>query len=400
MQQAKSDHQLLITFAVLLVAINLRPAIAAIGPLADLIEAHTTLNASGIGLLSALPVFFMGTGALFVGLLRYIFGEKQGISIGILIIAVSCFGRHWMNNDSGLLITAICAGLGIAMVQALMPAFIKRHSGSNTGRMIGFYSAAIVAGAAVAAASTAKLAQYSNWISALSFWGYLALAGLALWLVMLNSIAHSEPEQSREVEEKIAYWKKQRSWSLLFFFGIGTGAFMLILAWLPPYYTSLGETQVFSGYLLAGFTLIELVTAFLISGLIHRYPDRRGPLVLSLTLVISGLACLIVAPLPLMWAAVGLSGVGIGLLFPLSLIITVDHIENPKQAGDLSAFVTGGGYLIASLAPFLAGIIRDQFSDLTQAWLAMGGGIVTLVFLAIRYSPDSYLSFRKQLNAD
>jgi CP family cyanate transporter-like MFS transporter len=112
--------------------------------LADLIETYTELNSSGIGLLSTLPIFFMGVGALCVKFLRSLFGEERGIGIGLAIIVVSCFGRFWLHTTIGLIVTAIGAGIGIATVQALMPAFIKRHFGGGTGRIIGFYSSAIV----------------------------------------------------------------------------------------------------------------------------------------------------------------------------------------------------------------------------------------------------------------
>ena len=57
----------------------------------------------------------------------------------------------------------------------------------------------------------------------------------------------------------------------------------------------------------------------------------------------------------------------------------------------------GGGYIIASLMPLIAGALRDVFADLSQAWMLMAIGIVGLVLLALRYSPNSYLTFRESL---
>jgi len=394
-----TNNQTLIIIAIMAVALNLRPAIAAIGPLADIIETYTALNSSGVGLLSTLPIFFMGLGALCVRFLRYLLGETRGISVGIGIISASCIGRFWLHTDIGLIITAIGAGIGIATVQALMPAFIKRSFSIDAGRIIGFYSSAIVGGAVVAAATTAEFAHFFGWVNALTFWGVPAITGLALWLFMQTTHNNNQPAAATNTAPNTHYWQHSRSWSLLVFFGIGTGAFMLILAWLPAFYVALGKSQEFSGYLLASFTLIELVTALIISTYINRYPDRRAPLLIALILVIAGLVCLITAPLQLTAIAIGLLGIGIGLLFPLSLIITVDHVNDPKQAGDFSAFVTGGGYIIASIMPLLAGWIRDQFADLTQAWVVMALGIGLLIIMAIRYSPESYLHFRQKSNS-
>jgi cyanate permease len=54
-----------------------------------------------------------------------------------------------------------------------------------------------------------------------------------------------------------------------------------------------------------------------------------------------------------------LPGLGIGSLFPLSLIVTLDHADDPARAGRLTAFVQGGGYIIASIMPFVAGWMRS-----------------------------------------
>ena len=178
----------------------------------------------------------------------------------------------------------------------------------------------------------------------------------------------------------------------MLFFGVGTGAFTLVLAWLPPYYTSLGQSRAYSGYLLAGVTLAEVAASLAVSAFIARFPDRRGPLVVVLTSITAGLICVAVAPLSLAWPAAILLGLGLGALFPLSLIVTLDHVDDPSRAGELAAFVQGGGYIIASLTPFAAGAIRDRFADLTGAWEAMAVGVFLTIAIAMRFSPQSRLS--------
>ena len=42
-------------------------------------------------------------------------------------------------------------------------------------------------------------------------------------------------------------------------------------------------------------------------------------------------------------------------------------------------------------------VLRDAFADLAQAWLLMAIGVIGLIVLALRYSPDSYLAFRQSL---
>ena len=90
--------------------------------------------------------------------------------------------------------------------------------------------------------------------------------------------------------------------------------------------------------------------------------------------------------------AVILLGCGIGSLFPLSLIVSMDHVHDPAGAGALLGFVQGGGYIIASSMPFIAGLIRQHSSSLAQAWMVMAGGVVLLLLIAVRFAPGARLA--------
>ncbi|PZM08618.1 MFS transporter [Rhizobium tubonense] len=386
-------------FAVLTVALNLRPAIATIGPLTNSIIESTGMGSTGVGLLTTVPVFLMGVGAMSIRTLRRVLGEKVGIGCGTILLAASCAGRVWLDSKLGLITTAAGAGLGISIVQALAPGFIKRNFAKNTGRAIGLFSTGIVSGAALSAASAAGLADWLGWHFALAFWALPALIALAIWPVACRPADAEERIQGvTSVSVKAPeFWRNPRSWSLLVFFGIGTGAFMLVMAWLPPFYVERGFTPQTAGYLLAGLTFVEALTALGLAAFIHHFPDRRGPLVTCLILVLGGLACLLVQPIALAAPAILLLGAGIGILFPLSIIVAIDHVKDPTIAGDFTAFVQGGGYIIASLVPFIAGALRDVFADLSQAWILMAIGVLGLILLALRYSPDSYLRFRRGL---
>lgn len=384
-------HRLFAIIAIVGVALNLRPAMAAIGPLLDIIEAATGLTHTLSSLLTALPVFVMGVCALFGRQISSWLSERLGVGLGVALIFAACAARYIMTGSNGLMLTAIIAGVGIALVQTLVPAFIKRHFAMDAGRVFALYTTGIMAGAAISAASAAGIATRLGWPLALAIWAVPALIGLPLWLLATRAKTkrvHATGETP--LRARYGFWRNLRAWELMVFFGIGTGAYTLVLAWLPPYYTSLGWQPSAAGLLLGGLTLAEVVAGLAVSAFISRFPDRRKPLFAVLSSLIGGLACLIFAPLPLALAACVFLGVGIGALFPLSLIVTLDHIDDPAQAGMLAAFVQGGGYIIASCMPLLAGALRDQFSDLTHAWVLMLIGAIFLLALCLRFSPASY----------
>ncbi len=368
---------------IVLVALNLRPAMAALGPLLDLIEHSTGINSAGAGMLTTLPVFLMGIGAFAGQHLRISLGDRRGIAVGILLIAIACTARWIWNDAFGLFVTAACAGLGIAIVQAMVPAVVKRWFGAGAGRAMGLYTTGIMGGAALAAATAAGLAQAGGWPFSLAIWSVPAVAALVFWL--------SYPEAYQAAAghaPSTSFYRQRRAWLLLIFFGVGTGAYTLVLAWLPPFYMGLGLSRDLSGYLLAGMTVTEVVAGLGVSTVVGRFPDRRGLLIAVLLCVLAGLACLVLAPIRLAFPSIILLGIGIGALFPLSLIVTLDHADDPVTAGNLAAFVQGGGYMIASAMPLLAGLIRDRFDDLAQAWMLMAAGVIVLIAMSTRFSPS------------
>lgn len=380
----------LLVAAIILLGLNLRPILAAIGPLLDSIQAGTGISNAGAGLLTTVPVFAMGVCALAGAQLQRRLGVVRGIALGIAIIACACALRWPLHGSSGLIATAALGGLGIALVQALLPAFIKRHFPERAGQLMGFYTTGIMGGAAIAAASASPLAQGWGWNALLALWALPAVAAALLW----RRAAGARPEVASGEGARLPVGSR-RAWLLMVFFGIGTGAYTLVLAWLPPFYTELGWSAADSGLLLGGLTLVEVLAGLAVSSVINRFPDRRILLLSVLLAVLGGLACLIVAPAQLAIPAVILLGCGIGALFPLSLIVSMDHVVEPASAGALLGFVQGGGYIIASSMPFIAGLIRQQSSSLAQAWMVMAGGVAVLLLIALRFAPGTRLAAQR-----
>ncbi|MGK2286018.1 MFS transporter [Pedomonas sp. V897] len=385
--------------AVLLLGLNLRPVLSGISPLLDILQDATGINGTVAGLLTTLPILAMGLGALLGETLNNRLGERWGIALGIAAVAAACALRFNMPGASTLIATSVLAGFGIATVQALLPYFVKRTFPEDPGRITALYVTAIMAGAAVGAAASPLLAGWWRWDMALGFWALPALGALLVWQRAARSHRTSRAQPRRSLPAAGApaprrrrLWRELRTWELIVYFGVGTGAFTLLLAWLPPYYTALGWSPAAAGFMLGGITLTEVCAGLAISAWIGRFPDRRGPLFLVLVSLLAGLAWLVLAPEVAPALICVLLGVGVGSLFPLTLIVTIDHRSDPAEAGALAAAVQGGGYIIASLMPVLAGMLRDRFDDLTQAWVAMGAGVLLLMGMTLRLSPASYRS--------
>lgn len=384
----KRTSPLLFAIIAFIVGLNLRPILASVGPLFSVLQREAGLTATQFSLLTTLPVAMMGLAALCGPWLLARIGAVRGIMLGLFILLVACSLRGFSTSLTGLMGTALLGGASIGTIQALMPALIKKAYTQTASTIMSLFSTGIMAGAAVAAASAEPLFSWLTLKPALAMAGVLALLALMLWLPLVK-----QPQGEQTAHESVTL-SSSRTGLLLLFFGVGTGAYTLVLAWLPPLYIQAGWSARSSGYMLAWLTLTEVAAGFAVSALIGKFPDRRVPLITVLLLLLAGLLCLVFSPGTTPVLSTLLLGIGIGALFPLSLIVTLDHARTPAQAGKLLSKVQGGGYMIAALMPLIAGIVRDSSVSLTSAWLVMSAGVVLLIAIAFTFKPAANVQAR------
>lgn len=385
---AKPTTAVWLMISVVLVALNLRPSMAAVGPLLSSIRGDVPLSFSSAALLTMLPVMTMGL-AMFFGMgLAKRFGEHRSIVLSLLVIGVATLSRLFLDSALELIVSAIAAGIGIAMIQALMPALIKSRFSDNVSMFMGLYVTAIMGGAALAASFSPFVQTHTgSWRIGLAIWAVLALLALVFWYAQ-RSVIPPLPEAGSGPQE--SFFGNRRAWLLAIFFGLGTASYTCVLAWLAPYYVEQGWSEQDAGLLLGLLTAMEVVSGLITPAIANRRQDKRGVVAVLLVLIIIGFCGLILSPqsLSLLWPC--LLGLGIGGLFPMSLILSLDHLDNPRRAGGLTAFVQGIGYLIAGLSPLIAGMIRDQLGSFEWAWWSLTAVIVLMLLIVTRFNPRHY----------
>lgn len=390
-QKPLSPAQWWCVVALILIGLNLRPALAAIGPLLQSIQPELALSYSMASLLTTLPVLAMGLFA-FVGFrIARPFGLERAVSAAMILLAAATAARFYSPNATFLIATALLVGIAIALIQTLMPTIIKQRFGLRAPFVMGLYVTAIMGGATLAATGAPLLEASFSWRAGLGHWVWLALLALVAWWVWgKKPRVHTGAEQPHENLPNQQFWKKSRAWQLAVFFALGTSCYVAVLAWLAPYAQEFGYSPKQAGLLLGFLTLCEVIAGLFFPWWASRRQDKRLIIAVLCVMQVVGFTALALIPETALILWVAIIGLGIGGVFPIGLIITMDHIDNPMQAGRLTAFVQGVGYVIAATAPFVAGAMRDALQSFTAAWLLLAvSGVVALV-LGARFSADSY----------
>ncbi|OJY18937.1 MFS transporter [Pandoraea sp. XJJ-1] len=402
--------------AIVAVGLTLRPTLTSISPLLPQIREATGMTYPVAALLTSLPVLAMGAGAFAASGLTRRCGERRGVLLGLAALALACGMRFVADDTATMIATALASGIGIAVIQALLPGVVKaNYSAARMTAMMGLYSAALMGGGGLGAAiSPWAASEAGDWRVGLGMWlGVVCAAALAWWRAPLVQAVAAPPgavtsaadlrAACRAAGERVAsatgaapsmfvLLRKRRAWTLAVYFGLINCTYTTMVAWLPPFYQQHGMSATRSGALLAGLTACQVAAALTLPWLARRHADRRRWLTLALASTLGGLIGLALAPVAAAWACVGAIGFGLGGTFSLGLVLALDHHAHPRHAAALAAFMQGVGFCIAALAPFAAGAVLDRTGSFTPSWIGLIMLNVALIALTWRFDPAGYAS--------
>jgi CP family cyanate transporter-like MFS transporter len=386
-----------VAFAVVivLVALNLRAFLTSSSPLLEPIRLATGIGFHAVALLTVLPMFAMGATSLCGAAVGQRIGARGGVALGLGAIAFACASRYAAGGAAALLWSAALAGAGVGLVQALMPGVVKQAYPTRIGVMTGLYSAAIMGGGGLGAMASPWVAHaiggaQPDWHAGLSIWALLATFALLYWLNM-RRMEFTVADAPRQNLSWLRCFASRRAWLLAACFGLINGGYTSLVAWLPHFYAQQGWTAQQGGSVLALMTAAQVVAALAMPAIARsRGRDLRPWLVLTLVAQLAGFCALTFdAPVPAVAIALVL-GFGLGGAFSLCMVLALDHLPDPAQAGALAGFMQGVGFMIAALAPFVTGWVREHTGGFTLAWAYLAAVVVVLLPLMLCFDPRRY----------
>lgn len=348
--------------AILLVSVNLRPAISSIGPLLDTIRRDLDLTSSQVSLLTSVPVFCMG---LFAPL-AIVFNRKLGLktSVAVLVLTIGLFTllRGILPTYPVLLISAFFIGMSIAVISPLLSAMIKRNFPTRTASLIGVYSFGMGLGATMAAGLTGVIYAVAGWPIALASWSLLAIAAIIIWLQVKEPAAETADVPVEGVAV-VSPLKNKRAWYMLAFFGLQSSLFFSTITWLAPIAIDKGLSIVLAGGVLTVVSIVGIIGNITLPFLLEKWPSRHLWILVSISSGTIGVLLLMFTGPAFIWLAALFLGVTLGGLFPLALMMPMDENSSPDDVNSWTAMIQSGGYLISALTPYFIGILYDRFQN-------------------------------------
>ncbi|WP_374440256.1 CynX/NimT family MFS transporter [Pseudomonas panipatensis] len=361
----------LLLLGLVLVALNLRPALSSLAPLLNQVRQDTGLSAAAAGLLTTLPVLCLGLFAPLAPRLAARLGAERTVLAILLLLAAGIVLRS-LFPPSGLFLGSVLAGASIGIIGVLLPGIVKRDFPHIAGVMTGVYTMALCLGAALAAGATVPLSEHfgQRWQPALACWALPAVLAAVAWLPQTRQGRHAH----RQAFEVKGLWRDALAWQVTLYMGLQSSLAYVVFGWLPSILIDRGLSPAEAGLVLSGSVLVQLFSALAAPWLATRGRDQRAMLALVLGLTLGGLLGFLYAPLEGVWGWALVLGLGQGGAFSIALALIVLRSPDAHVAAHLSGMAQGVGYTLAALGPFLVGLVHD----LTQGWGAVGA-----IFVAV-----------------
>ncbi len=398
---------------IFLVALNLRPAIIAVGPLLSQIGTSLDWGESLLGLLGSLPLLAFAALSFLVRYITDRFDTDKVLLAALVLLAGGCVLRSAC-GATGVWIGTVIIGGSIAVGNVLAPAIVKRDYPEHIAMATGAYSAFVTTGSAIAGLTASALADaLGGWREALAFWAIPALIAALLWFLKMrerekNALksgarAHGTPECEQSLNGELEadradgttntvceaegtaveiastthetaavdngnatrrssaptpLWKRPTTWLVTLFMGLQSAAFYTFSNWLPSFSVAAGYTSTEAGLHLFLFQIIGTFAGLAIPRFMYvRGNQITAGLMASTPLLIAALGWLLFPQLTLLWSIIGGIGQGSSLVVALTLISLrgTGHAETVALSGIAQSF----GYLLAACGPAIFGVLLE-----------------------------------------
>lgn len=354
---------------ILLVAANLRTAVAALSPIVTQVNSDILLGAVAIGVLGMLPPVCF---AVF-GIFTPVFTRRGGLEKVLIYSLVAILVGHILRGSSGslawLLIGSVITFAGLGVGNVLLPPLVKKYFPDRVGLVTSLYVTVVSFSTFVPPLVAVPVADAAGWHISLGMWAVLALVALVPWITML--VRHRTSSLPSPVVEEAEptilgrIWRSSIAWAIAVVFAVSSLNAYAMFAWLPQLLMqSAGVSAGEAGSLLSLYAAMGIPSALIIPVLTARMKNLGLLVYVGVLVFVVGDLGLLLVPETLTWLWVALAGLG-PLFFPLALVLINLRTRTHEGSVALSGFVQSVGYTLGAVGPLVFGFLRE----VTGQWM-------------------------------
>lgn len=358
--------------SVILVAINLRTAVAVLSPVMSAVTADIPMTVLQIGLVGVLPPACFAIFGILTPWLAKAVSLELATTAAMAVVVAGLVVRSAAPNYALLTAGSTIAFAGMAAGNVLLPPLVGDYFPHRIGLVTALYSEGLAMSTLLPPLVAVPVTERFGWRIASGMWAVAGAAAIVPLVILFlaqrrgarRAAAEAGPQPilpsaAAHLWRTMAGSTQARAIAALFAINSLHGYTMF--AWLPQIFIdTAGVSPAHGGALLSAYAAMTVVTGLLIPIWAARAASVLPIATLGTVLLIIAYSGLLFAPaaVPLLWAT--LAGLGT-LHFPLALVLINAHSSTRQQAIAVSSFGQGIGYVVASAGPIGAAALHEAF---------------------------------------
>lgn len=346
----------LILTGIVLLALNLRPASASVGPMLPEVVRGVHLTHSQAALLTALPALAFACLSAIGPAMARTFGVHRATLLALFAVAIGLFARSLADESWIFLALSTLALAGTAAASVLLPTLVLLHFPERVATLAAPYSRMLAVGFGVAALFTVPIAHSDGgWRTGLAFWGALALVAAVPWVTLIRQdLVLAALPRTITLTQMIRTRSCQKLAALL---SLQLLQIWVAIGWLPSLWRQHGYHASSAGALLAVVAACGVPFTLWWPAAVRTRRDPRRLLLLAGLGYPLGDALLLVAPRAAAVPAAALLGIA-AISFPMALTLVGRHASTRDAALSLAGVAQAVGYLVAGIGTFGFGMLH------------------------------------------
>lgn len=387
----KKKQNVLFIAVILLIAAVLRAPITGVGSIVGLIREDLHLSNGVAGFLTTIPLLTFAVVSVLVGRFQNRLGAGKIMLYGLLLLFFGILCRSYIGS-TGLFLGTVLIGVGLAIGNVLIPAFIKARFPDKVGPMTSLYTTIMSAFAGISGGISVPVAYAIGWKNALAIWLLLVTLALVMWLPHRKlSIGNKANSTGKAAASHSTIFKSGATWYITFYMGIQSFMFYCFVAWLATILQGRGFDTQTSGYFSSLYMLLGIPGSFLIPLIAGKTKSQSKIGVgLGLIYIIGMISMLFTHSTPLLLVAIVCCGFCSGACISFSMALFGLHTTNASDASTLSGLAQSVGYLLAAVGPTLIGKLYDVTKSFRYP-------LILLLVMAVILTLLGYLAGRDRM---
>ena len=346
-----------------------------IGPLLPILKVDFSLSTVSQSVLTGISVVAFSLMALVMHRVNRLGSTNQVLTLSAILLLIGLFSRM-ISGFYGLFIFSLVIGISIAILNFMLPVWVKENSAQGSGYITGIYAAIMGMCGSLAVAAAVPLAKLTDfsWRLSMAPATLFALGVALIWFFKFRETKTTSKEVTKSQSIlKHPLFKSPSAWAVALLFGCQSMMFYSTATWIPTILLTKGFTLSEAGVALALATFIGSIAGIFVPHFASTREDARPVLAAISLLNIGAFAAVAVdsGPRVILWLILG--NISLFISFPLSLLLCVTKSSSSEETKYLSIMSQSVGYFLAAIAPLLMGVIFE----ITLNWN------LTLIFIVV-----------------